>query len=384
MSVFLLPYLMAFFSINAFAPIIQQSYNSFHERLDTNLAGERYAISVERGFETASFTLRGQIEYLREWFDNGLDRDMIFVGPDGKSAWEGFVNSMTLAFGGIQLSHGLDRMGNRIIYTYTPLNTGVNPPTEGTETTITKNDTNSQSIYGIKLATVSADKATPATAADTAALTELTRRAYPQRGQSSRIGASSEPILKVDLRGYAFMGDWYNYSQTVDSGTDTATAIINLVLAADPNSVLSTDDRDIETNSEATERYWEDTPAWKVIRTIVNRGETVGGVGVPWAGGIYEGGRFTFKKSERLDINGNPVSTNQFQRIFHTPSVDVFSDESGAEIPPWHLRPDRIVVAESLGAQMYVRRVNYTPPINVTLSGEDDVYSVASLLVPGI
>lgn len=377
-------HMASFFSINALAPLIQQPDNSFHERLDTNLSNESYAISVERGFETASFILAGPIEYLREWFDNGLARDVTFIGPDGKIAWEGFVNSMGLTFGGIQLKHGLDRMGNRIIYTYTPLDTTFNPPTEGTETTITTNDTSSQTIYGIKLAQVSASKATPTTAATTAALTELTRRAYPQRGQSSRIGASGAPSLKVDLRGYAFMGDWYNYSQVITSGTDTATAIIKLVLAADPNSVLSTDDRDIATNSEATEQYWADTAAWKMIRTIVNRGETVAGVGTPWAGGIYEGRRFSFKISERLDANGNPISSNQFQRIFHAPSVDVFSDESGTEIPPWHLRPDRIVIAESLGTQMYVRRVNYTPPINVTLSGEDDVYDVASLLVPGI
>ncbi|MCK5643927.1 MAG: hypothetical protein KAJ19_24230, partial [Gammaproteobacteria bacterium] len=212
----------------------------------------------------------------------------------------------------------------------------------------------------------------------------LTERAYPARGQSSRIGSSSEPTLRVSLRGYAFMADWYNYEQTVSSGTDTATAVLKLVLAADPNTVLSTDDRDIGSNSEATESYWIDTAAWKVVRTIVTRGETVGGIGIPWAGGIYEGRRFTFKISERLDANGNPISTNQYQRIFHTPSVDVFSDESGASVPPWHLRPDRIVIAESLGAQMYVRRVNYTPPIKVTLSGADDVYSVQSLLVPGI
>jgi hypothetical protein len=375
---------MSFFSINALGPLIQQPANSFHERLDANLSNESYAISVERGFETAAFILKGDIEYLRGWFDNGLARDMTFVGPDGKVSWEGFVNSMALSFGGIQLKHGLDRMGNRIIYTYTPLNTGVNPPTEGTETTITKNDTDSQALYGIKLATVRADKATPATAADTAALTALTERAYPTRGQSSRIGASSEPSLHVDLRGYAFMADWYNYSQTISSGTDTATAILKLVLAADPNGILSTDDRDIGTNSEATEAYWQDTAAWKVVRTIINRGETVGGIGIPWAGGIYEGRRLIFKKAERLDANGNPVSTNQYQRLFHAPSVDVFSDESGASVPPWHLRPDRIVIAESLGAQMYVRRVNYTPPIKVTLSGEDNVYDVQSLLVSSI
>lgn len=375
---------MAFFSINAFAPIIQQPNNSFHERLANNLSGESYAISVERGFETAAFSLHGDIEYLRQWFDNGLVRDIAFIGPDGKLAWEGFVNTMTLSFGGTNLSHGLDRMGNRIIYTYTPLNTGVNPPTEGTETTITKNDTGSQSIYGIKLATLTAEKATPTTAADTAALTELTRRAYPQRGQSSRTGASRDPTLRVDLRGNAFMADWYNYAQVAASGTDTATAIIKLVLAADPNSVLSTDDRNIETNSEATEKYWEDTPAWKVIRIIVNRGETSGGIGIPWAGGVYEDRRMTFKIAERLDVNDNPISTNQFQRIFHTPSLDIFSDESGAEVPPWHLRPDRIAITESLGTAMYVRRVNFTPPINVTLSGEDDVYSVASLLTQSI
>jgi hypothetical protein len=369
---------MSFFSINALAPVIRQSSDSFNQRLEPET--ESYAISVERGFETANLSLRGDIEFLKDWFDNGLARDITFVGPDGKTAWNGFVNQMALTDGGTKITHGLDNMANRVIFSYTELDTATNPPGETEGASVTKNDTTSQGLFGIKMRIIDGGKAT-VTNADVAALTELTRLAFPLAGETVKIGGGSEPRLSFSLRGYAFMGDWYNYSQSAVSGTDTATNIIVTILAADPNSVLSASTLLIETNSTATEQFWEDEGAWKIIRKIIKRGSSSAGVGIPWAGGIYESRRLTLKRQERLDTNNNPVSTNQFPLLFRS-DIDpaIITDEAGAEVPLWHLRPDRLLVNERLGRTLYVRRVNFKPPLGLTLSGNEDVFSLANLV----
>lgn len=369
---------MGFFSINALAPVIRQSIDTFNQRLEPET--ESYAISVERGFETANLSLLGDIEFLRDWFDNGLARDITFVGPDGKLAWNGFVTQMALTDGGTTTTHGLDNMANRVIFSYTELDTATNPPGETEGASITKNDTTSQGLFGIKMRIIDGGKAT-ATNADVAALTELTKLAFPLAGETVRVAGGNSPRLSMSLRGYGFMGDWYNYSQSAVSGTDTATNVIAAILTADPNSVLSADTLLIETNSTATERFWEDEAAWKIIRKIVNRGSSSAGVGIPWAGGIYENRRLTLKRQERLDTNDNPVSTNQFLRLFRS-DIDpaIITDEAGAEVPLWHLRPDRLLVNERLGRTMYVRRVNFKPPLGLTLSGNEDVFTLETLV----
>jgi hypothetical protein len=69
---------MSELSVNAYAPIIQQASNTFHERLYP--AAQAYSHSIYRGYEVGSMTLTGDLEYLLDWFDNGLVRDIVALG----------------------------------------------------------------------------------------------------------------------------------------------------------------------------------------------------------------------------------------------------------------------------------------------------------------
>jgi len=366
---------MTFFSINARAPVVLQSADSFHERIEPTR--ESYIISAIRGYDTAAFTLHGEEDYLIDWFKHGLVRDLTFRGPDGAEAWNGFISRLSLSIGGITRTVSVDKTANRVNYIYTALDTGNNPPTAGVQTTITENDTVSQAAIGIKevYVTATGGEATSTNAA-VAALTELSKLSTPLVGKTQSVGRGQPPSLQVQLRGYSYIGDWFIYSQTANSGTLAADVVVLAVLAADPNSVLSTDTVNIDANATATERYWEKSPGWKVIQDITARGQSVGGVGTRWAAGIYQGRRLTFKAAEGLDSNGVELSTNKHSPLYRSvyDGGDPYFDEAGQEVDYWHLRPDRIVYTQGIsGNPKYVRKVAFTPPIGIVLTGDDDV-----------
>jgi hypothetical protein len=362
-----------FYSITAYAPVIQQSENSFHERL-FSLERPVYTLSVARGFDVASFQLEGTESYLIDWFKNGLARDIIWRGPDGFVCFNGWVERLSLAIGPVTRTKTLSNMGNRIIYVYNQLDTTANPPTAEGQQTITVNDTVSQTDFGIKMVTVSGGDAT-STNANIDALSRLAKLSGPIVGEKQTIGGKA-PSLQVTMRGYSYMADWYIYSQTAVSGTDDADNVILAVLTADPNSVLSSSTLNVDTNTSAIERYWESQPGWKVIDTIIKRGQTVGGNGVRWVGGIYEDRRLIYKAAEGLDSNGNPLSSNKHSIIYRSVADpgDIFTDESGKVLDYWQIRPDRLLATQGLpGDIAYIQKVTFNAPTNLQIIGDDDV-----------
>lgn len=362
---------MSFLSINAYAPVIRQDVDSFQERLQT--AQESYSLSVERGFDKASLMLFGSADYLKSWFRNGLVRDVVWKGPDNRICFRGYVNRLAYTVGGFTRTWGVEAMINRIFYVYDRLDASANPPASNGQTTITANDVFSQSLWGLKTKVISGGEGT-STEADSEAESVLAENSRPQVGETQTV-ESKAPSLKVELKGYSYMLDWYIYSQTASSGTANASTVVAAVGAADPNGVISTDTSLIEENTTATLRYWEKKSAWKVLDTITKRGRKVGGVGEPWISGVYEKRRLLFKAAEGLDSNGLPKSSNQQQRLFRQvyDAAAIYVNEAGAEIPYWHLRPDRLVYGAGLSgaSPLYVVKVQFTPPAKVQLAGND-------------
>jgi len=359
-------------SIVSYAPVIRQSVDSFQERLQTEK--ETYTITDGIGFDTASFILTGPPEYLAEWFENGLVRDVTWKAPDGRVCWQGYVNRLALTIGDVTRTVSVDGMANRVFYVYTPLDTTQNPPTASEQTTITKNDATSQARYGIKTAIVSGNETTAATA-DDEAYSALKRLKLIRVGEQRAIGQGKYPSLTVQMRGYAYMVDWCLYEQTGDTGTDNAHTIIIAVLTADANGIIYASDVNIDTNTTAIEKYHDGkSTAWKIIQNIAARGRESGSEGWPWTCGVYEGRKVWYKAQEGIDGYGNPESTNKYLAITHhiSDQGDVYLDEAGAEIPSWAMRPDRLVYTSGIpGLPMLVKKVKWDAPGKVTLTGED-------------
>lgn len=362
-----------FFSITALAPVIQQAENSYHERL-FDIERPSYTISVKRGFDVANFVLEGEENYLVDWFKNGLVRDIIWRGPDGFLCWNGFVERLSLSIGPVTRTKTISNMGNRIVYVYNQLNTTRNPPTSEGQQIITVNETTSQAAYGIKTITVSGGDATSVNA-NVDALSRLAKLSDPIIGERQTIGGRA-PSLQVTMRGYSYIADWFIYSQSALTGTDDADNVILAVLAADPNSVLSSSALNVDTNTTATERFQESQPGWKLIDTIVKRGQDVAGAGVRWVGGIHEDRQLTYKAAEGLDTNGNLLSTNKLSPLVRSIADpgDVFTDDAGKIIEYWQIRPDRLLTTQGLqGDIVFINKVTYNAPINLQIIGDDDV-----------
>lgn len=359
-------------SISARAPIVRQGVDSFQEQLQTEK--ESYVISDGVGFDRANFTLTGEENYLRDWFVNGLVRDVKWRGPDGATAWEGYVSRMSLTLGGETITRSIEGMYNRVIYVYAPLDTTANPPTAGAQTTITKNDAASQDKYGIKTILVSGNECTDATA-DDEALSQLKALRHIKEGRTVTIGRGETPMLRVECSGYAYMIDWYPYTQTANTGTDNANAIIVAVLQADPNGIADPTDVLIDTNTTAIEKYWDGKKTgWNLIRDIAERGYETGGEGFRWTVGIYEGRRVVYKAAEALDVNGNPEGTNKYPEWFRHPyeAGDSILDAAGGEVMPWHIRPDHLLYTSGIpGRPTYIKQVTFDAPWPVRISGED-------------
>ncbi len=187
------------------------------------------------------------------------------------------------------------------------------------------------------------------------------------------VGQGRQPALQIGMRGYAYMANWYHYAQTATSGTANADVVVSAVLAADPNSVLSTSTLNIDSNATATEQYRDDYQlAWKVIQEIAARGLETDGAGYRWACGIYERRRTTFKAAEGFDANGLPYATNRWPIIHRhiRSAADLFLGEGGDELEPWELRPDRLLLTEGIpGPPMYITQVKYSLPHRVVLQG---------------
>lgn len=371
-------------SIEVLAPLVKQSVDSFSETPKTE--AESYTITDGIGFDVANFTIEGSLEYLDNWFTNGLLRDVTWLAPDGGIAWEGYVSKMLFTHGNETQTKTIDVMANRVLYLYKPLDTSTNPPRVGAQTPITKNDTVSQSDYGIKTAIFEGGECTAATA-DDQALAELTRLSYIPRGRTGTSRGGKEPSLKLELKGYAHTGNWWTYTQTTDTTTDDADNIILLVLAADPNGWLSTSDVNVDTNTLAVEKYWDGKQlGWKVVQTIAGRGREVGGEGFPWTVGVYERRRTTYKASEGVDSNGNQLTTNQHLTITHhiTDKSDVYLDDAGDIVRPWQLRPDRLLFTSGVsGPPLVVRQVRFTAPDTVQYAGDDALNEARNTIKKG-
>ena len=297
--------------------------------------------------------------------------------------WNGFVERMTLSIGGVTRTRSISGLGNRIILVYTPLDTSVNPPKAGAQTTITKNDTTSQGNYGIKSITISGGEVTAATA-DDYAFARLTDLAYIRESEIQTVGSSSPPVLKVELRGYAHMLDWVNYTQVAVSGTDNANVILNAILAADANSIPSVSTVDIDANTLAIEKYQDGkTPSWKLIQQIAEIGGETGSVGERWVAGLYVGRRMIYKQAEGLDSQGNQLTTNKhllLTRHMYDGGERIF-DESNREILPWEVLPDRLSrIVGQPGRAQYIEMVKYVAPWNLQLTGTDAINPLAGLV----
>lgn len=336
--------------------------------LDAEVDSYSHTIAAWGGFNTAQAGLSGKTIDLENWIERGLGRHIVVHDPDGE-VWSGFVNQVDLTLGRLAYTVGpLVELANRASAVYNGVDTAYNPPTQlGRQVTAVSNDTESQSRYGIWEKVLSAGKATAAEAGY-AAGRSLAERKNPPRSQV--VGQAGGARVSLSLLGYWHWLKAYTYAQTANSGTVAANALVQAVLAADPNAIFSTDYTRLDTNALAVRAYDNDTQTAEAkIKETVALGDTTY---ARWTFGVYE--------SRRAVYAAAPTTLAYVQGI-QSDDADVYT-VAGEKVRPWRVRPARwilmndFLVGKPLGTALasdlrcgFIEQATYTAPYQAVWSG---------------
>ena len=288
-----------------------------------------HTIRAFGGYWSASFDVTHNLMDAESWI-NGLGRHVVVYDDALVPCWEGCVNRVTINAGSRAFVRGpLLDLCNRLYVVYTRLLTVTDPPTRvGEDRTATVNDVDSQAVWGIIGKVVSGGEQTDANAL-------RVRDTYLAENKEPRTThqEAGRPGVHVECVGYSQLLTWL-YSQTavlgdVDLSNDDGTGKLQLVIAADPNGIFSTNWSRTADNAFQVNAYEEkDRRARDLIQAMVAYGDAAGS---RWLFGIYAGRQAVYEAApsavEYLQVLGDPA-----QRI---------TTLEGTAVKPWNVMPGR-------------------------------------------
>jgi hypothetical protein len=337
-----------------------------------------HEIVANGGYWKANFTLTGDYLDAEDWF-LGIGRHIEVYDESLTKIWEGFVNQIDVSLGTFSVSRGpLVDVANRVSVVYQTPYYNTNPPIGGerAETTVA-NNTDSQALYGVLEEVVSGGTGA-SSEEDQLRDTYLAEMANPQTGQQISIGGGEGDIrVAVECLGYVHWLDQYSYSQVAASGTISIDTKIEAILAADPNSIFSTNYNSITDNATTVSQYEDEaTMALSLIRGLVSLGDASFN---RYIFGVYNDRIFEYGQIPS-DYEYIHLISDSGQKIVDTANNRVF---------PWDVRPGRwAFVSDFLighivtgglredPRMIFIENVKYTAPWSVQLSGgKSDRYS---------
>ena len=306
------------------------------------------------------------------WLEDGIGRHVELYGPSTIKVWDGFADQIDINIGGLTKSRGslIDTVANRIWVTYSTVDTSTPPPTVGIRATTTAaNDTTSQGKYGIIERVISIGGASLASA-EQIRDTAIIEYAEPDSNEMDNLGSSTSPSVSVTCLGYHHWLKTYTVDLTT-TGDQNASAKVEAVLAADPNSFFSSDYNYVIANTIQVGAYDRDSrTADAVIKGITALGGTSN---ERWTFG-FGNDRVAYYKA----IPTAPV----YQRRLAEPEQRVEQWVSGQRIKPWNVqagewifysdilasRPPSTTLAED-PRYMFIEQAVYSTPWELSLQG---------------
>ena len=333
-----------------------------------NIDAYQHVLAALGGYDSASFSINDRLDKLEDWLDR-LGYHIEVYSPDLVLVWAGFINRVSLSLGGLSVVRGnLTDIGNRVQCIYSTVDTSTTEPTMGVrEPTAAVNNTTSQARYGIIQKNLSVGGATRVTA-EQIRDTWLVENNLPETSQSFSSGGGQTSV-SVECAGYSKWLDLYTYNSTGTGTINVSTAIQNAI-AANPNSLFSTDYSRITTNTLQTQaQVRDDDTAWGYIKHLVSQGDASDN---RYLFGIYAGQRAIYEVQ--------PTDTAYVQRI--TDNRQDVETPTGQIVRPWDVLPGRwlfypdFFVGRITPAQKrddpryeFIERVTYTAPWGLSHTG---------------
>lgn len=368
---------MAKLPLIAYEPLVESGSlygRKFVDDITDNHDNYTHIVMAVGGFDSASFSLGGTADYLKDWYDDGLSRRIVAYNPEGVPIWEGFVNRLNLSAGTLKKTKSVEGMYNRVYMRYNPLITSVSPPLEKSPVTLVLSDDESQDKWGVKSVVIPGGGRTDTTAFNWGR-TVLRERKEPNTGEDVSTSAGGGYSLDVECLGYYHTLKWIPYTSTV-GGSIQAHQVIQDILRY-YNTVnggwISQDFGLMDYSFALARRGYSDLPdCWSVIESIINAG---GAGGERWVGGIYQNRQMIFKAAEAID--GLYSDEYQLYRSLSDQGQFVYDVATGTEIKPWDMTPDKVLhtIDVNVGGTrdlMYIEQVRFSEPYSLELVGGDD------------
>ena len=344
------------------------------EVLDVNMNTYNHSISANGGYDSMSVTLSNDRISIDEWIERGVGRHIQVHNNAGNICWEGFVNSISAQLGSYSIKVGpLMDIGNRVSVSYAEI-TSLDPFIVGQDTvTVIAENEDSQNKFGIIEKVLSGGRmynGAPMFEADLVRDTFLKERAFPETSSEISIGGGSgAPGLTIECLGYWY---WTNAYVFNDTGVTTVTCDerIAQIIGDNPNINMYLS-ASIQTNNSILPEYTdEDKLAMAHLKEILALG---GASDQRYTLGCYENREFIYREIPTMPKYKTNLG-DQGQRIL---------TYEGALVYPWDIRPAQwLFVSDSLIGRytditdyyedpryMFIEKVSYNSPWNVTLSG---------------
>lgn len=367
--------MMSGLTLLAYEPLSEQGLyaREFVDDLTANHANYTHTINAVGGYESATFTIRGTRDYLKDWYDDGLMRRIVLINPEGIIVWEGFVSRLGKVTATYNRTKTIDNMYNRVYMRYAPLDTSVFPPIAGPPITHIYDDVASQLQYGVKAAMVSGGERVDSTVYEWAR-TILANQKDPKEGEIVNTGSNETLLMEVECRGYYHVLKWIPYISYA-TGNLQAHRVIQEVLEyynLINQGWLSLNYDWFFYNFRTAKRGNDDlTSCWDFIANIIKEG---GKGGERWVGGLYQDRQMIYKPAE--DISGLYAEEFELYRALSDSEQKIYDSATGTEVKPWDMVPDKILHTTDLDVGekdlMYIEQVTFIEPYTVNLVGDDD------------
>ena len=332
----------------------------------------RHTIAAVGGFDTAScdIAIRSRDEgqqFLDQYIGN---RVAFYVDNPAEPIWEGFINRMTFDAGGVQYTASLDEMTNRVTVTYT------DPAASATIAQITAaaDNTDSQSIYGIKQENIDFGYMRAATGTTALRDTILAQKAYPKTSITRGQGAG---LLHIELLGFYHTMYWHVHT-TAGTTTQTLTVMVGLVLSGNPNSTTFFDNGDttdvLANPTTINAEHVKRETAWDTLMKF----QEVGNAGVAWVVGVTP----TLFSTGTRRLYYRPANTTIKYTARQSDGLRI-RNPYGQLVPPWTVQPDggvrvsdMLIGWDGVGdnpAETYIKTITYDAnQQTVDYQGDDD------------
>ena len=334
------------------------------------MSSYNHTLAAVGGYLNASFTIYDRLTKLEDWLF-GLGRHVEVYSPSLERIWEGFVNRVTLNIGSLSVVRGpLTQIANRVSVLYSGVDTSTDPPVLGNrEQTDNANDTDSQAKYGIIQKILSVGGTTQ-TEAEQIRDSWLQENREPETSQQFNNQSRTEPSITVECLGYVYWLNMFVYNQTATTGTVNVSTQIQNVLAADLNSLFSTDYSGIDTNTLQVNRVANDnSKGWDYIKALTSRGDA--------SDNRYTFGIFNDRKAT---YTAQPTSIEYLQRL--TDPKQRVETREGLGVKPWDVKSARwiqypdFLIGKQLPTNLrddprveFIESLTYAAPWGLTHSG---------------